>query len=73
MGTFKNIFYWSGWDDISEDFEIYYECELLVDVGDYKKGIEFENIQFDKKRLILYFCMDGDDEPVMTKRFVLEK
>jgi hypothetical protein len=73
MGILDKIFNWSGWDDLSEDFEIYYECELLVDVGDYKKGTEFENIQFDKKRLILYFCNDNSDEPVMTKRFVLEK
>lgn len=74
MGNFKNIFEWNGgWDDVGEDFEIYYDCELLRNVGEYKKGQTFENIQFDTTRLILYFyCSDSDDEPVMTKRFVLE-
>lgn len=72
MGKFKNIFEWCEWDDISDDFEIYYDCELLVDVGEYKEGHEFANIQFDKKRLVLYFCKDEDDEPIMTKKFILE-
>ena len=40
MGILDKIFNWSEWDVISEDFEIYYECVLLVDVGDYKKDLE---------------------------------
>ena len=73
MGILDKIFSWSGWDDITDDFEIYYDCELLIDVGEYQKGSEFNNIQFDKNRLILYFYKsEGDEQTSMIKRFVLE-
>jgi hypothetical protein len=73
MGILDKIFSWSGWDDITDDFEIYYDCELLIDVGEYQKGSEFNNIQFDKNRLFLYFYKSaGDNQTSMIKRFVLE-
>ncbi len=72
MGRFKNIFDWEEWDDMFE-IEIFYDCELVSDVGDFKVGTLFDNIQFDKHDLVLYFYEnEGDSTPCMVKKFILE-
>lgn len=51
MGRFKDIF---EWDEMFE-IEVFYDCELIRDIGGFRRGEEFDNIQFDKHDLVLYF------------------
>jgi hypothetical protein len=67
MPKFTNIFDWSAWDDIG--LKCFYYCELLMDIGEFKSGDEFDNIQFDDEKLILYFYKNTDDYyPCMIKK-----
>lgn len=70
MRTFKGIFEWSEWDGFG-DFELYYDCTLLRKIGEYEEDTSFEVIHFDLKNLILYFYVHADEEPAMTRRFIL--
>ena len=66
MPSFSDIFTWNGWDDWGET-KIFYTCVLLRDVGDYKKGAEFETILYNDEKLTLEFYED-DGDPMMVKK-----
>lgn len=73
MKRFMNIFEWDDWDYLGGDIEIYLDCELLRDVGKYKKGYEFSAIYFHKRNMTLEFYECDQSDSVMFKRFVLEE
>lgn len=62
MGIFANIFSWDARDDFG--IKLFYDCELLIDVGHYDKGDKFTSIQFDDEKMVLYFFIGdyNDDE-----------
>lgn len=66
MHRFGDIFLWDSWDDFG--IEIYYNCELVKNIGDFETGHEFDNIQFDKVKMKLYFYKnEGDSDPVLIR------
>lgn len=70
---FLDIFEWNDWQDFDDSFEMYMNCELKRDIGDFEAGTEFDIIYFDQKKMRLSFYKKEDDvEPVMEKRFILE-
>lgn len=72
MPTFKDIFYWDEWEEFC-DSEIYFNCEVLRDVGeDIKDGDEFEQIHFYKNTLELEFYKTQDDPNPILKKFILQ-
>lgn len=73
MKNFMHIFSWEEWQDFGDAFEMYFDCELLIDLGEFEDGQEFPMVVFDKKRMMLSFYNDEDGtELAMEKRFVLE-
>jgi hypothetical protein len=66
---FSDIFEWSGWDDF--EVKVFYDCELLRDVGSFKKGAKFSTVTWDEETLTLKFCLSGEEKPVMVKKLGL--
>ena len=66
MPSFTNIFEWQEWDD-GGDYKVFYDCTLLMRVGEYEKDYEFSYIFFSEEKLTLDFYME-DDTIVMTKK-----
>jgi hypothetical protein len=67
MPSFSNIFEWSDWDDCGES-KVFYECVLLRDVGEFKKGDKFSNMIWNDETLTLKFYATNEDyEPAMVK------
>lgn len=66
MSKFSDIFTWKNWDDFGES-KTFYDCVLLMDVGGYTNGNEFEYITFSDDTLTLKFYIDYSDTPVITK------
>jgi hypothetical protein len=67
MPSFSNIFEWADWDDCGES-KVFYECELLRDVGEFTKGDKFSNVTWEEETLKLRFYLTDDEcEPVMVK------
>ena len=43
----KQLFTWTGWDDQGDLCLSFYDCALIADIGELKKGEEFELIFVD--------------------------
>ena len=69
METFMDVFTWSAWDQF--DNKVFYDCTLLMDIGDYQAGYTFDLVIFNDKSMTLEFFLNDVSVPVMTKRFQL--
>lgn len=67
MSQFSDIFTWKNWDDWGET-KAFYDCVILMNIGSYTIGHEFEYITFNDEALTLKFYINDSDTPVMTKR-----
>ena len=73
MPTFKDIFDWENWDEITENIDVFYNCYMLMDVGsDISEGDIFDQIYFNKNKLTLEFFKTPEDTVSIKKEFVLK-
>jgi len=62
MGLERQLFGWDGgWDDIDEGVYIFYDCTLVVPIGDHPIGAHFETIMFDVQNSQLALQNDGEE------------
>ena len=54
MPSFTDIFEWKDSDE-NGDYKIYYNCTLLMKVGEHEKGSEFDYANVDEGNMIIYF------------------
>ncbi len=54
-GVFLDIFKWNDYDSSGYDYTKFSGCELLKDVGEYKKGHFFHIITF-IHRVVFFHC-----------------
>lgn len=47
MSCEKCLFTWDGFDFVSDTALIFYNCELIVDIGEHKAGAKFDCIMTD--------------------------
>lgn len=74
MPTFKNIFEWKYWDQLTENIEYYDDCVALDDIGnDICCGDTFDQIYFNKEKLTLEFYRTPEDPNPIRKEFVLKE
>lgn len=72
MPSFRDIFEWETLDQIAV-FELYEDCELLKNVGEYTAGDRFAYIYYNVREMYLeFYVFPEDTTPVMKKTFYLE-
>ena len=74
MPEFLDIFDWEGWDEITENVDVYYNCVMLRTIGyELYEDEVFEQIYFNKSKLTLDFYRTPTDTNPIKKHFVLKE
>ena len=67
MHTFHGLFTWCRYDAIDTVGTIFYDVELLIDVGEHKAGTQLVNVYWDVQNFRLYI---GDDTEGISFKLV---